>query len=156
MTAVDKDVLEKSFARAGNALMQLEKGAAIDLTDPSLQRPMLIRDGVIQRFEFCYELMWKLFRKLHLLRGTNSDKVRRAYDCIAEAGAAGWLKDHTLWEQMIRDRNFTSHEYDENAADVIYQRVRDQYYPEMQRAYDHIKAKYLDGSQFDEWKDRDE
>lgn len=154
MTAVDKEVIEKSFVRTGDALVRLK--AILDTEPPAaLDDSTLLRDAMIQRFEFCYELMWKLFRKIHLVRQLPAQNIRRPFECIAEAGAAGWLKDRELWERMMSDRNLTSHEYDEDAADVIARRVREEYYPEMQRAYDYVKAHYIDSSPLDEWKDRD-
>lgn len=154
MTVVDKEVIEKSFARTGDALTRLKDVLDAGPLPATLNDPDLLRDATIQRFEFCYELMWKLFRKVHLLRNIKAEKVRRGFECIAEAGAAGWLKDRDLWERMMSDRNLTSHEYDKDAADIIYRRVREEYYPEMQRAYDYVKSHYLDSSPLDEWKDR--
>lgn len=116
----------------------------------------MLRDALIQRFEFSYELLWKLFRKIHILRGCPRGGVRTAYEAIAEAGAAGWLKDRGMWEMMRDDRNVTSHEYDLNAANAVALRVCSDYLPEMQRVVAYLKTHYIDQTPFDKWIDRAE
>ncbi len=151
MTSVDNDVLQKSFARTGEALVRLAEVVSSTLPDKAL-----LRDATIQRFEFCYELMWKLFRKIHITRGLKSQDVRRPFECIAEAGAAGWLGSRSLWEQMIEDRNITSHEYDETAADKVYARICSDYLKEMQQAFAHISEKFSTHSPLGKWQERKE
>lgn len=80
-----------------------------------------VRDGVIQRFEFCAELAWKTMREYLLDQGyteINSPKavIRQAYAHGVIADADGWVKLQT-------DRNLTSHVYDEAAAEAIFGRV---------------------------------
>ncbi len=148
---MDKEVLHRSYKQAADALMRLEEVFRFTSAEPTL-----LRDATIQRFEFSYELMWKLFRKVHIVRGVPRENVRRAFECIAEAGAAGWLKDRALWEQMIQDRNYTSHEYDESAADGVADRTKTMYLPEMKRTLSYIKEHFIDREPLDGWKDRAE
>jgi len=96
-----------------------------------------VRDGVIQRFEFCTELTWKTLREYLLEQGyteINSPKsvMRKAY-------ADGLMKDDTMWIQLLNDRNLTSHLYDETTAQEIYQRIKEQYYPMFQNMLGILK-----------------
>lgn len=147
---MDKDVIDRGYTQTSEALARL---AEVTVKYPTTQDEM-IRDALIQRFEFSYELLWKLFRKIHILRGVERSKVRAAYECIAEAGAAGWLKNRAMWEQMREDRNVTSHEYDRSAATVVAQRVCSEYLPEMQRVLTYLKEHYIDKTPYDQWIDR--
>ena len=90
-----------------------------------------MRDGAIQRFEFCAELAWKALREYLLAQGyaeINSPKavMRQAY-------GDGILEEEGPWLQLIQDRNLTSHLYDESAAGAIYQRIAGQYAPMLAR-----------------------
>ncbi len=147
---MDKEVIERGYMQTESALTRLAEVVARYSAEPD----EMIRDALIQRFEFSYELLWKLFRKIHILRGCPRSRVRTAYEAIAEAGAAGWLKDRAVWEQMREDRNVTSHEYDRNVATIVAVRVCSDYCPEMLRVLAYLKAHYIDKTPYDTWIDR--
>ena len=94
-------------------------------------------DGTIQRFEFVIELFWKALK--HLLSdegietGTPREVLQRAY-------SAGWLAHETPWLEMLRDRNETSHAYDETTALRIYRHIRANY-PEMARTLETLETR---------------
>ena len=86
-----------------------------------------IRDGVIQRFEFCTELTWKTVREYLLDQGyieINSPK-----SVMRQAFADGIVDQEQSWIDLINDRNVTSHIYDEATAERIYQSIEKNYYP---------------------------
>jgi nucleotidyltransferase substrate binding protein (TIGR01987 family) len=147
---MDKDVVDRGYQQTSDALARLAEAVKKYESAPD----DMIRDALIQRFEFSYEILWKLFRKIHILRGKPRSSVRTAYECIAEAGAAGWLKDRAMWETMREDRNVTSHEYDRNKATAVAVRVCSDYLPEMQRVLLHLKTNYIDNTPYDQWTDR--
>lgn len=147
---MDKDVIDRGYQQTGEALDRLGEAVTKYIAEPD----EIIRDALIQRFEFSYELLWKLFRKIHIMRGKSRSSVRTAYEAIAEAGAAGWLKDRAMWEQMREDRNVTSHEYDRTIATIVAIRVCNDYLSEMQRVLAHIKTNYIDNTPYDKWIDR--
>ena len=94
-------------------------------------------DGTIQRFEFAIELSWKAMRRLLIREGVTTNTPREA---LQEAFRAGWLADEGAWLQMLRDRNETSHTYNESVARRIYANVRSAF-PEMERTYGVMKAR---------------
>ena len=103
-----------SVLRLREAVLECEKGA----TD-------IMKDGLIQRFEFCTELAWKALREYLLDQGyveLNSPKsvMRKAY-------ADGLVADETMWLSILEDRNRTSHLYDERTADEIFMRISKSY-----------------------------
>jgi nucleotidyltransferase substrate binding protein (TIGR01987 family) len=74
----------------------------------------LQRDGLIQRFEFTFELAWKTLKAIFEdegLSGVNSPKT-----VLREAFSAGMIEDDELWLLMLHDRNSTSHVYSEKLA----------------------------------------
>lgn len=77
-----------------------------------------IRDSVIQRFEFCWELAWKTLKLRLEVLGVVALNPR---DVFKEALAAGLINDGNLWSEAQRMRNLSSHTYDEKLADQVYE-----------------------------------
>ena len=111
------------------ALIQLEKGYA-DTEDISVDEAIAeyeahhyssMRDGAIQRFEFCAELAWKTMREYLLDQGYTEINSPKAV--IRQAYAHGMIADADGWVKLQTDRNLTSHVYDEAAAEAIFGRV---------------------------------
>ncbi|HBE81008.1 MAG TPA: nucleotidyltransferase [Firmicutes bacterium] len=82
----------------------------------------LDRDGLIQRFEFTFELAWKTLQAMFEnegLIGLNSPKT-----VLKEALKAGLIDDEEIWLKMLTDRNSTAHIYNERMAIEICNRIR--------------------------------
>ena len=84
-----------------------------------------IRDGVIQRFEFCTELAWKTMREYLLDQGYTEINSPKAV--VKQAFAFGMIQDQQAWIALLNDRNLTSHVYDEATAKVIFERIKNQH-----------------------------
>lgn len=85
----------------------------------------IIKDGVIQRFEFTTELSWKALREYLILEGEidiNSPK-----STMKAAFRMGLITDEIKWLKILDDRNITSHIYDEDECVQIFERIRDDY-----------------------------
>jgi len=77
-----------------------------------------VRDASIQRFEYCYELRWKLLQKIVEYEDGNrqggaSFNIKRAFEL-------GLLEREDLWIEISRSRNLTTHTYNEEVAENIY------------------------------------
>lgn len=77
----------------------------------------LERDGVIQRFEFTYELVWKTLKKVLAIKGIEVTSPR---DVFREAAREKLLKDPTVWFDFIEKRNITVHTYNQSSAEDIF------------------------------------
>ena len=73
-------------------------------------------DALIQRFEFTYELAWKLIKAWLEYNGI---EARTPRDCFREAFAVDLIQEGEGWMDMLVDRNLTSHTYDEEDAKNI-------------------------------------
>lgn len=91
--------------------------------DPSLSSAII--DGTIQRFEFTYELAWKLGKDILDYSGIEANNPRSV---IKELFKAEMIQDGKAWIRMLEDRNKTSHTYDERKAKVIYKKIKKSYY----------------------------
>jgi nucleotidyltransferase substrate binding protein (TIGR01987 family) len=75
-----------------------------------------MRDSVIQRFEFCYELSWKTMK---LWLELKEIEALNAKDTLKEALSQKLIEDGNGWSEMHRMRNLTSHAYDEELAKEV-------------------------------------
>ena len=87
------------------------------------QFSVIVRDAAIQRFEYTFEVVWKLTRehiKVHEGVVSNSPKT-----CFRNAFKAGLLdeKETVLAMEMTDDRNRTVHTYHEEVATAIFARI---------------------------------
>ncbi len=110
-----------SEAKIRQSLHNLEK--ALSRLKEALAEPIdneIVIDGTIQRFEFCIELFWKTLKRLLLFEGIETKTPR---ETLKQAYQIGWLNDETAWLEMLKDRNLTSHIYDEVMAGEIYNHI---------------------------------
>lgn len=93
------------------AIYQLEKAL-------NQEKSEYIRDAVIQRFEFTYELAWKAAK---LWLAEKQIDARNPRDVFAESLAQGLIQDGNLWSDLQKMRNQTSHTYDMELAEDVYE-----------------------------------
>ena len=104
----------KNFEKALNRLEEGIKEAKNDLD----------KDGVIQRFEFTMEVLWKALRAILLYQGIECYSPR---SCIKEAFKANIIGDDEIILDMLEDRNISSHVYDEERSNQIFERIKNVY-----------------------------
>lgn len=119
-----------------NALRRLNEGV-IKLDNSN----DLLRDGLIQRFEFTFELAWKTLKAIFEdegLIGLNSPKM-----VLREAYVAEIIKKDELWLSMLNDRNSTSHIYSEQVAIQICNNIVSKYVVELNNLLEEIKKRNM-------------
>ncbi|WP_163528711.1 HI0074 family nucleotidyltransferase substrate-binding subunit [Halobacillus ihumii] len=126
--------INQSMANLEQAITRLEEALSED------QSNSLIVDGTIQRFEFTIELYWKTLRRLLLSEGIETKTPK---ETLKSAYKAGWLQDEQAWLQMLKDRNETSHTYNEETANQILSNINS-YFPEMLSTFKVLRKKYED------------
>ena len=82
-----------------------------------------LRDSVIQRFEFSWELAWKM---LKLRLGFLGVEALSPRDVIRQSLQAGLIQDGNVWTEAQLHRNMTSPTHDEALAITVYCFVRGQ------------------------------
>ena len=87
----------------------------------------VIRDGVIQRFEFTFELSWKSLRAYMQDQGADTSAIVFSKQVFRSAYAAGLIQDEQAWLDMLDARNITSHVYDDAQADAVASAIRDSF-----------------------------
>lgn len=86
----------------------------------------MLKEALIQWFEYTHELAWKVMKD-YLAEVGNLHTIG-SRDASREAFSAGLVTDGELWMEMLRSRNMTSHTYNEETADDIYSRIMENYH----------------------------
>ncbi len=112
---VAKSELNARFEQFESALERLKKAVAISNPDT------IVRDAVIQRFEFSYELLWKLLRKIAKDEQIDCASPKKSFNAGFKLG---FIADEAVFLEIIDARNRTVHTYSENVAQEIYEFIR--------------------------------
>lgn len=88
----------------------------------------IIRDSVIKRFEYCFELCWKTSKVF--LGDKFGVNVFSPKECFRELRKNGLISDEQteLFLKMCNDRNEIIHIYSEDLSDEIYEKITEKYY----------------------------
>lgn len=105
------------------ALIQLEEAVMLR-KERNLSN--LEAQGLIQAFEFTHELAWNVMKDFFDYQGNT--EIRDSRDATREAFQYGLIEDGTLWMEMIRSRNQSSHTYNQDTAEDILLKVCEKYF----------------------------
>lgn len=97
------------------------------------------KDGLVQRFEFTHEMAWKLMMSFCKWQSPE-EELFGSKDSTRWAYGKGLLNNGEVWMDMIRSRNYTSHNYDGVVAESVVNKVVNEYFPEMQSFYFRMEA----------------
>ena len=101
------------------------------------------RDSLVKRFEFTYEMAWKLMMSYEKDCGVS--QIVGSRDVVRHATTLSLVDNGEAWLDMIDARNQTSHLYDEEAvADVIDDIIHTYYqlFIELQHQMNDIKLRF--------------
>ena len=118
-----------SLDKFSKALQKLEEGI-------KHYHDELSQDGVIQRFEFTFELCWKTLKIFLGEEGVDARTPRQVFD---EAFRLGWIEKGKIFIEMLKDRNETAHIYSKEMADEIVGRIKVNYVREFGRVLARLK-----------------
>lgn len=116
-----RDRFEIARTQYNRALDRLHEVVALDETD-------IIRDSLIQRFEFTYELAWKCM--YYWLRAEDEQVLEMQKPILQAAFRCELIVDPMVWEEIKKQRDQTSHTYDEAKAVNVSAFVRSVAMPE--------------------------
>jgi nucleotidyltransferase substrate binding protein (TIGR01987 family) len=72
--------------------------------------------GTIQAFGCCFELSWKIMKRLLQERGKVANSPREVFRMAA---LEGLISDSELWFDFLKKRNMTVHTYNQNEATEV-------------------------------------
>lgn len=116
--------------------------SALDNRTPG-QLSQLEQEGVIQRFEYTFELAWKTLKDYLENAGVTLDQITpRAV--IKAAFAAKLIDDGQAWIDMLGDRNLMSHTYDCAKFQEVVAALKDRYLAKLEEMYLLLKKLTLE------------
>ncbi len=86
----------------------------------------LEREGLIQRFEYTYELAWLTIKDY--MEDQGYQNITGSKDSIRQALQAGLITNADEWMEMIESRKLTTHTYDMETAKEIAEKIISDYY----------------------------
>lgn len=96
----------------------------------------LEKAGVIQIYEFTFELAWKTVKDF--LEEKDVD-VKFPRDTIKEGFRFQIIKNGDVWMDMLQKRNLMSHTYNEKNAELAYNLIVTEYFEELFDVYKTLK-----------------
>jgi nucleotidyltransferase substrate binding protein (TIGR01987 family) len=87
----------------------------------------LEKEGLIQRFEYTYELAWKTLQDLLEEKGYVG--IKGPVPVLQQAFQDGYISNGEEWMRLKKSRENTSHTYNKEIAEEIVQSIIFSYYP---------------------------
>lgn len=99
--------------------------SAVELAQ-SRELSELEKQGLIQAFEFVFELAWNVMKDYFLYQGNPA--ITGSRDAIRTAFKLGLITDGEGWMEMIKSRNQSAHTYNEAVANEINDKILNSYH----------------------------
>ena len=93
----------------------------------------LAKEGLIQRFEYTFELAWKILKDYLESKGTEAKFPR---EVIKSAYQAGLIDNGEIWMEMLDDRNLMAHTYDEKNFRSAVDKITRKYFGQLAMLHD--------------------
>lgn len=129
---------EQRFSNFNKAVLKLEESVNYikhnylngedEPEDENLENVVeeLIKEGLIQRFEYTHELAWNVMKDYAFFQGNST--IGGSRDATREAFKLQIIQNADIWMDMIQSRNKTSHTYNEEIANEIFSKIISDYF----------------------------
>jgi nucleotidyltransferase substrate binding protein (TIGR01987 family) len=91
----------------------------------------IIKEGIIQRFEFTHELAWKVMKDY--LAYEDIQNVTGSRSATKEAFSIGLITNGQVWMDMIESRNKTVHTYNKDVLEREFKKIVMSYFELFER-----------------------
>lgn len=106
-----------------NALLKMAEAMSFPEDDPYVE-------STIQRFEYTFELSWKLISSILKDQGLETYGVK---NIIREGARLGLIDNTDLWFEFANARNLSSHIYNQPIAQKVYQVAKSNFIAEVEK-----------------------
>ena len=122
---------KQRFSNFEKAFKQLEEAVLrIDELDD------LSKEGLIQRFEYTFELAWKTIKDFIESKGEDEKYTR---DVIKKAFQLEIVENGEIWFEMLEKRNLMEHTYDKSILSEVVSSIHLRYFPELAKLITFLK-----------------
>lgn len=115
--------LKKAYYRLHSAVEDFEKLSVLE------------KEGLIQRYEYTFELAWKTLKDY-----LESQQVIVGFprEVIKAAFHYGLIQDGEIWMELLEQQNLMSHTYDEEQFNVAVLKVKEEYFAAISQVYNEL------------------
>ena len=122
--SMDADIRWKQrFQNYKKALITVK--SAVELAN-SRELSDLEKQGMIQGFEFTFELAWNVMKDYLEEQGITN--IIGSKNAIRHAFTNGLIEDGEMWMEIVNARNLSSHTYDEETAEQLFNQIKNNFY----------------------------
>ena len=116
---------DKAFRQFDEAVSTIDKLSVLE------------KEGLIQRFEYTFELARKTLKDF-----LESQEVEARFprEVIKKGFHYEIISDGEMWMEMLEKRNLMAHTYDEEIFEKAVSQVVNLFHPEINKLYDFFKA----------------
>lgn len=107
---------EKALALFGEAVLEIDNLGQLE------------KEGLVQRFEYTFELAWKTIKDYLQSVGVG---VKFPRETIKQAFHYGVIQNGEIWFEMLEKRNQMAHMYDEEHFNEVIESIENKYYSEI-------------------------
>ena len=133
---MDEDIRWKQrFQNYKKALATLKN--AVELAEER-ELSDLEKQGMIQGFEFTFELAWNVMKDYLEEQGITG--IIGSKNAVRHALNKGLIEDGQVWMDMIKDRNIASHVYDDETAEDLFIAINNTYYHQLNEFAEKMKS----------------
>ena len=120
---MDVDIRWKQrFQNFDKAFKRLTDAIQIIRNEPD---NVLLQAGLIQTYEFTFELAWKTLKDYLEMEGFTVPSPRAT---LRQAFQCGYIQQGDVWLKALNDRNLTAHTYDDEVAKEVIADIQQTYY----------------------------
>lgn len=124
-----------NFKKAYNLLKSVFENRSIN--DLSI----LEKEGVIQRFEYTYELAWKTLKDYLEYSGLLNNIDITPRNIFKEAYSSKIINRQDIYIDMMLSRNLLSHTYDIKKFEAILEKIENEYLKELETLHTYLLEK---------------
>jgi len=105
--------LTKAYTQLNTAIIDFDKLSVLE------------KEGLIQRFEYTFELAWKTLKDY---LEANDVMMSFPREVIKAAFHYGIINNGEVWMDMLEKRNLLAHTYNEERFQLAVRKIKDEYY----------------------------
>lgn len=117
---------EKAYKQFNTAIIDFPKLSTLE------------KEGLIQRFEYTFELAWKTLKDYLEAQEVPANFPR---EVIKLAFHYNLIQDGEVWMDMLEKRNLMAHTYNEARFNLAIKKITDEYYTAITQVYKDLGAK---------------
>ena len=117
---------EKAYKQFHTAIVDFHKLSTLE------------KEGLIQRFEYTFELAWKTLKDYLEAQGVIVNFPR---EIIKSAFHHGLIQNGEVWMDMLEKRNLMTHTYNEERFNLAIRKIKDEYYTSITQVYKDLGEK---------------